>query len=156
MTKGKAGRDRAAIQKLASEVRNIEGGDALQEAEEETAIRSVARRGRPRLPEGEGKRYPLGIRTTKELRERLEAAAKASGRSLAQEVEFRLERSYEQDRFNKLHYDVNQIPIALRRTKEELLAKFINELSELTRQIHRASSDALIIRLDVDRPGSKN
>jgi hypothetical protein len=43
---------------------------------------------------GGGKRYPLGLRTTKELRERLEAARAASGRSLAQEVEYRLEQSF--------------------------------------------------------------
>jgi hypothetical protein len=53
------------------------------------------RRGRPRLPAEEGKRYPIAIRTTKELKERLERASKASGRSLAQELEFRLERSFE-------------------------------------------------------------
>jgi hypothetical protein len=53
------------------------------------------RRGRPRLPAEEGKRYPIAIRTTKDLKERLERASKASGRSLAQELEFRLERSFE-------------------------------------------------------------
>jgi hypothetical protein len=41
----------------------------------------------------EGKRYPLNMRTTFELRRDLEAAARASGRSLAQEAEHRLERS---------------------------------------------------------------
>jgi hypothetical protein len=40
-----------------------------------------------------GKRYPLNMRTTRELRSALEAAAQASGRSLAQEVEMRLELS---------------------------------------------------------------
>lgn len=49
--------------------------------------------GRPTLPENKGKRFPLNMRTTKELREAMEAAAKFSGRSLAQEVEYRLERS---------------------------------------------------------------
>jgi TraY domain len=44
---------------------------------------------------GEGKRYPLNMRTTKEIRDQLEAAAAASGRSLTQEVERRLERSFE-------------------------------------------------------------
>jgi hypothetical protein len=39
------------------------------------------------------KRYPLNMRTTKSLRLRLERAATKSGRSLAQEVERRLERS---------------------------------------------------------------
>jgi hypothetical protein len=56
---------------------------------------NVRHRGRPRLPAEHGKRYPIAIRTTKELKERLEGASKASGRSLAQELEFRLERSFE-------------------------------------------------------------
>jgi hypothetical protein len=56
------------------------------------------RRGRPNLPAGEGKRYALGLRTTKELRDLLQQAADLSGRSLAQEIEFRLERSFERER----------------------------------------------------------
>jgi len=44
-----------------------------------------------------GKRYPLNMRTTKELRDKIEEAAMASGRSLVQEVEFRLERSFRED-----------------------------------------------------------
>src|SRR6187431_2169794 len=43
------------------------------------------------------KRYPLNMRTTKSLRMRLERAAAKSGRSLAQEVERRLERSLDLD-----------------------------------------------------------
>jgi hypothetical protein len=42
-----------------------------------------------------GKRYPLNMRTTRELRDRIEAAAHASGRSLVQEVEYRLEQSFQ-------------------------------------------------------------
>lgn len=53
------------------------------------------RRGRKSLPEGEGKRVPLNMRTTQDVRDRLEAAATLSGRSLAQEVERRLEQSFE-------------------------------------------------------------
>ena len=53
-----------------------------------------AKRGRPSLPPGEGKRYPLNLRTTKETRELLESASRASGRSLSQELEFRLEQSF--------------------------------------------------------------
>jgi Arc-like DNA binding domain len=48
-------------------------------------------------PTGDGKRCPLNMRTTRETRERLEAAAAANGRSLAQEVEARLERSFQQE-----------------------------------------------------------
>jgi len=42
----------------------------------------------------EGKRYPLNMRTTRELRDQIEAAAHLSGRSLVQEVEYRLEQSF--------------------------------------------------------------
>jgi hypothetical protein len=46
----------------------------------------------------EGKRHPLNIRTTRELREQLGAAANRSGRSLAQEMEIRLEHSFADER----------------------------------------------------------
>jgi hypothetical protein len=49
-----------------------------------------------------GKRYPLNMRTTRELRERIIAAAHTSGRSLVQEVEYRLERSFEKEDQQKL------------------------------------------------------
>ena len=57
------------------------------------------KRGRPPLPEGEGKRYPLSMRTTKALRSRLEAARIDSGRSLAQEVEHRLDDSFRAEKY---------------------------------------------------------
>jgi hypothetical protein len=41
-----------------------------------------------------GKRYPLNMRTTFEMRQRLEQAAKESGRSLAAEAEDRLQQSF--------------------------------------------------------------
>lgn len=47
-----------------------------------------------RTVEGDGKKSPLNMRTTKALRKRLEAAASKSGRSLVQEVEIRLEISF--------------------------------------------------------------
>lgn len=47
--------------------------------------------------EREKKRAPLSLRTTTVLRDRLESAADMNGRSLTQEVEFRLERSLETD-----------------------------------------------------------
>lgn len=48
-------------------------------------------------PDGEGKRVPLMSRTTIGLRKSLEDAAGESGRSLAQEVELRLEKSFQTD-----------------------------------------------------------
>ena len=49
---------------------------------------------RAKLPPGEGKRVPLNMRTTRETREKLEISAAVSGRSLAQEVEYRVEQSF--------------------------------------------------------------
>lgn len=48
-----------------------------------------------KLPEADAKRHPLSFRTTLAVRERIEADAKANGRSIAQEIEFRLEAGYE-------------------------------------------------------------
>lgn len=42
-----------------------------------------------------GKLHPLNVRTTKDLRQKLEAAASQSGRSLTAELEYRLERSFD-------------------------------------------------------------
>ena len=47
------------------------------------------------IPKGPGERVPVMSRTTRELRAKLEQAASVSGRSLAQEVELRLERSFD-------------------------------------------------------------
>ncbi len=55
------------------------------------------KRGRPPLPPDQAKRHALGIRTTKTLKERIADAAGASGRSLAQEAEHRLEGSFAPD-----------------------------------------------------------
>ena len=48
-----------------------------------------------------GKRYPLNMRTTKELRDKIDWAAAVSGRSLVQEVEFRLERLFQEEEIEK-------------------------------------------------------
>jgi hypothetical protein len=45
-----------------------------------------------------GKRYPLNMRTTFEIRSKLEAAAAESGRSLAQEAESLIERALQLDK----------------------------------------------------------
>jgi hypothetical protein len=59
-----------------------------------TRLASARRRGRPALPPEEVKRHALGIRTTKKLKDLLQLAADSSGRSVAQEIEFRLEQSF--------------------------------------------------------------
>jgi hypothetical protein len=58
-----------------------------------TGKNSKRPRGRPALPAESVKRHALGIRTTKALKDALLRASQESGRSLAQEIEFRLEWS---------------------------------------------------------------
>jgi predicted HicB family RNase H-like nuclease len=67
------------------------------------------KRGRKPLPEGEGKRAPLSMRTTQSLRVKLELAAAQSGRSLAQEVEHRLEQSFIHDALGDLEARVKRL-----------------------------------------------
>jgi hypothetical protein len=43
------------------------------------------------------RRHPLNLRTTLEMREKIEAAAKQSGRSMIQELESRIENSFNRD-----------------------------------------------------------
>lgn len=79
-----------------------------------------------KLPEGEGKRVPLNMRTTREIRDRLEQAAEQSGRSLAQEVEERLGQSFIQNDLisamsggERLATLLTMISIVLKTTKDE-------------------------------------
>lgn len=58
--------------------------------------REVRPRGRPALPPQEVKRHAIGFRTTKDLRDRLQTESEASGRSVAQEVEIRLQKSFDE------------------------------------------------------------
>jgi hypothetical protein len=56
------------------------------------------RPGRPLLRERKnGDRVPLGFRVTLDLKQRLEYASTACGRSQSQEAEIRLERSFHED-----------------------------------------------------------
>jgi hypothetical protein len=55
------------------------------------------RRGRPAKPEGERKRGNLTFRTRDVLRKWLADAAAQSGRSTSEEIEYRLERSFDPD-----------------------------------------------------------
>jgi predicted HicB family RNase H-like nuclease len=69
-----------------------------------------------------GKRYPLNMRTTKELRDKIDWAATVSGRSLVQEVEFRLERSFQEEEIEKSTDTVMlqvRLPERLRRQLEQ-------------------------------------
>jgi hypothetical protein len=73
-------------------------------------------RGRP-LDPNNGKRHPMGIRTTKRIKEKVEAAAQKSGRSVAAEIEWRLEASF------------------LEQTQGELVREALSELAMLRERL---------------------
>ena len=60
-------------------------------------MKASKRVGRPSKAPQKGARNSLGLRVTAEMKNRLEAAAAASGRSQSQEVEFRLEQSFRKE-----------------------------------------------------------
>ncbi len=63
-----------------------------------TAVKSPgARRGRPALKPGSPKRSSFNTRLSAEIKQQLETEAQIAGRSLSEEIEFRLERSLQQE-----------------------------------------------------------
>ncbi len=67
--------------------------------------RTAARSGpKPRGP-FEGKRKTLTTRITERTRRRLDEASEATDRSLSQEIEFRLEESFQRDRFENAIFE---------------------------------------------------
>jgi hypothetical protein len=80
----------------------MRAADKMRNSENEMGkgqVRPARQRGRPALPTEEVKRHALGIRTTKGLKDALQHAAESSGRSVAQEIEFRLEQSFRQEAY---------------------------------------------------------
>jgi hypothetical protein len=53
--------------------------------------------GRPLKAPQSGKRVSLGLKVTAEIKQRLDDAARANGRTQSQEAEFRLERSFDRE-----------------------------------------------------------
>jgi hypothetical protein len=80
------------------------------------------------------KRYPLNMRTTKRIREKLESAAESSGRSLAQEVEYRLELSF---KTQDLLHDV--LTLAYGERLANLLTQIGNDNKHITDAEHTLS-----------------
>jgi hypothetical protein len=74
--------------------------------------------GRPRHYADEVKREPLNIRTTRALKDALVAAARRSGHSLAQEIEFRLWRSLQDDEFEAMRQEDPEITAMTSLAKE--------------------------------------
>lgn len=113
------------------------------------------KRGRKPLPPGEGKRLPVSFRTTRELRDRLDKACDVSGRSLAQEVEHRMDQSFLVDDSFQFLASTDAKAAAVFRTAlhakamiEELMGSSVWEDLEA----HSAFSVAMAEILDANQP----
>ena len=90
--------------------------------------------GRPRHNEDELKRTPLSIRTTTTLKRALDEAAKTSGKSLAQEIEYRLWRSFDGDHGRLVTTDS---PVARLDEAVEDIDWRLDELRDLLREVRK-------------------
>jgi predicted HicB family RNase H-like nuclease len=88
-----------------------------------------------------GKRYPLNMRTTKELRDKIDWAATISGRSRVQEVESRLERSFQEEEIEKSTGNV--------RLQVRLSERLHGRLEEAAKQKGQSINTEIWDRLDV-------
>jgi hypothetical protein len=76
----------------------IIGRNIGNETDEKVRMTEGRRRGRPPLAPGKAKRASFNTRIRSALKAELEAAADRAGRSLSEEIEFRLERSLEEQK----------------------------------------------------------
>jgi hypothetical protein len=77
--------------------------------------------GRPKLPPNQVKRHTIAIRTTEDLVSRLKSASKASGRSLAREIEHRLQQSLvEEDVSGRIAAPLNELTRTLAEVRDDI------------------------------------
>jgi len=91
-----------------------------------------------RTVKGSGKKIPLNMRTTEGLREKINRAAGESGRSLVQEVEHRVEKSFWTSELWPLLWSIAEDCKALRcdvRRQDESLLKLVQVLEGLPLQL---------------------
>jgi len=109
--------------------------------------------GRPRLPANRVRRHAIAIRTTKDLVDRLKRASETSGRSLAREIEHRLEQSFEVQDIQ----DIKETLIAKLRGLGKQLAAQAHDLKLVAqaRELREPPSVFIIHPRDLHAPGSE-
>jgi TraY domain len=117
--------------------------------------------GRPRQEPEEGARVVLSFRITPELKRLLDAAADQSGRSMSQECELRLEKSFERDRisagFSRLQAGLDALVVAFRQgsfARGTSLSK--SDLSPVDVAAHAASAELEAVWANTGQLTSKN
>lgn len=71
--------------------------------------------GRKAIVAEQGKRVSLGLKVTPDIKNKLDAAARANGRTQSQEAEARLERSFDDDRIERIEAKVDECLTRLNR-----------------------------------------
>jgi hypothetical protein len=79
------------------------------------------RMGRPTKAPVEGERVPLGLRVTAEAKRKLAAAAIKSGRSISQEAELRIERSFQMEELGPHLAKIGVLEVAMKELREAVL-----------------------------------
>lgn len=92
-----------------------------------------------KMSDAEAKRTPLNLRTTAELRARLDAAASENGRSITQEVERRLERSFDRPKDSLPGIFSDEVRSYLRSTPAA--ARFVEAIADTFLHITRAARE---------------
>lgn len=95
-----------------------------------------------RTVDGAKKKAPLNMRTTPQLRLKLEAACVASGRSLVQEVEHRIEQSFVSE---KNHADQLQLEVEMRLKAEDEIEAAERRIEDLQIEIAELKQEKLDI-----------
>jgi hypothetical protein len=98
--------------------------------------RKQPRPGRPKLPPNQVKRHTIAIRTTEDLVSRLRSASKASGRSLAREIEHRLQRSFvEEDVSGRIVEPLTEMKMTL--------AEVVARINRVATELHRRNAEEI-------------
>src|SRR5262245_40802878 len=95
--------------------------------------------GRPIKPATDGERIMLGLRVTADLKRKLEAEAKHSGRSLSQETEIRVQKSFDTEELGDKV--VSRVEQAVEKKIEELWLEVEEAKRSLLETIKRSEAE---------------
>jgi hypothetical protein len=91
--------------------------------------------GRPVKPAVDGERMMLSFRVTADTKRKLEAEANKSGRSLSQETELRVQRSFDSELLAKYAADYSDKLIEQKNKQEEDKEEILREVAEIKKRL---------------------
>ena len=91
--------------------------------------------GRPVKPAIEGERQMLSFRVTADTKRKLEDEANKSGRSISQETELRVQRSFDSETFAKYAADYSEMFAEQKKKQEEDKEEILREVAEIKKRL---------------------